>query len=70
MGAGFQIDVTVDGRQGRFLNIVDAFVRESLAAPAFRSRTSDRTTRESDRIISRAVLRVCVLLGVRVLGDS
>jgi transposase InsO family protein len=45
----FQVDVTVDGRQVRFLNIVDEFTREALATQAFRSCTSDRMTQELDR---------------------
>lgn len=49
----FQVDVTVDGRQVRFLNIVDEFTREALATQAFRSCTSDRMTQELDRIIAR-----------------
>ncbi|WP_458686357.1 DDE-type integrase/transposase/recombinase [Nocardia tengchongensis] len=38
----FQVDVTVDGRQVRFLNIVDEFTREALATRAFRSCTADQ----------------------------
>ncbi|WP_412778669.1 IS3 family transposase [Rhodococcus qingshengii] len=49
----FQVDVTVDGRQVRFLKIVDEFTREALATQAFRSCTSDRMTQELDRIIAR-----------------
>lgn len=49
----FQVDVTVDGRQVRFLNIVDEFTREALVTQAFRSCTSDRMTQELDRIIAR-----------------
>ena len=38
----FQTDATVDGRQVRFLNIIDEFTREALATRPFRSCTSDR----------------------------
>ncbi len=43
----------MDGRQVRFLNLVDEFTREALATRAFRSCTSDRMTQELDRIIAR-----------------
>jgi putative transposase len=35
----FQVDVTVDGRQVRFLNIIDEYTREALATRAARSFT-------------------------------
>ncbi|MEU6587253.1 IS3 family transposase [Nocardia sp. NPDC046763] len=48
----FQVDVTVDGRQVRFLNIVDEFTREALANRAFRSCTADRLLEVLDEIIA------------------
>ncbi len=48
----FQVDVTVDGRQVRFLNIVDEFTREALDTRAFRSCTSDQLVGVLDEIIA------------------
>lgn len=48
----FQIDVTVEGRQIRFLNIIDEFTREALAVRAFRSCTADALIAVLDEIIA------------------
>lgn len=48
----FQVDATVDGRQVRFLNVVDEFTREALATQAFRSCTSDQLIGVLERIIA------------------
>lgn len=48
----FQVDATVDGRQVRFLSIVDEFTREALATQAFRSGTSDQLIGVLERIIA------------------
>ncbi len=48
----FQVDVTTDGRQIRFLNIIDEFTREALAVKAFRSCTADALTRVLDEVIA------------------
>ncbi len=48
----FQVDVTVDGRQIRFLDIVDQFTREALAIRAFRSCTADALINVLDEIIA------------------
>ncbi len=48
----FQVDVTVDGRQVRFLNVVDEFTREALATRAFRSCTADQLIGVLDEIIA------------------
>ncbi|WP_405499012.1 DDE-type integrase/transposase/recombinase [Nocardia sp. NBC_00511] len=48
----FQVDVTVDGRQARFLNIIDEFTREALATKAFRSCTADPLITVLDEIIA------------------
>ena len=37
----FQTDLTVDGRQVRFLNIIDEYTREALATRPFRSCTAE-----------------------------
>jgi putative transposase len=50
----FQVDVTSDGRQIRFCNIVDEFTREALATAAARSFTADDTTILLDKIIAAA----------------
>jgi transposase InsO family protein len=47
----FQVDVTVEGRQVRFLNIVDEFTREALATQAARSFTADATVNVLDRLV-------------------
>lgn len=48
----FQVDVTVDGRQLRFLNIVDEFTREAWATSVFRSCTADRLIGVLDEVIA------------------
>jgi len=48
----FQVDVTADGRQIRFLNIVDEFTREALATKAFRSCTADAMIGVLDEVIA------------------
>jgi putative transposase len=48
----FQVDVTVDGRQVRFLNVIDEFTREALASKAFRSCTADQLIDVLDEIIT------------------
>lgn len=48
----FQVDVTADGRQIRFCNVVDEFTREALATAAARSFTADDTTILLDKIIA------------------
>lgn len=48
----FQVDVTADGRQIRFCNIVDEFTREALATAAARSFTADDTAILLDKVIA------------------
>ncbi len=48
----FQVDVTADGRQIRFCNVVDEFTREALATSAARSFTADDTTVLLDKVIA------------------
>ncbi len=48
----FQFDLTVDGRQVRFPNVVDEFTREALAVKAFRSCTADAPIGVLDEIIA------------------
>ena len=48
----FQVDVSSDGRQIRFCNIVDEFTREALATAAARSFTADDTTILLDKVIA------------------
>ena len=48
----FQTDLTVDGRQVRFLNIIDEYTREALATRPFRSCTSDQLCAVLDDIIT------------------
>ncbi|WP_245551284.1 IS3 family transposase [Nocardia paucivorans] len=48
----FQVDVTADGRQVRFLNIVDEFTREALAVTAFRSCTADQLVAVLDELVA------------------
>ena len=48
----FQVDVTSDGRQIRFCNVVDEFTREALATAAARSFTADDTTILLDKIVA------------------
>lgn len=53
----FQVDVTSDGRQIRFCNVVDEFTREALATTAARSFTADDTTILLDKIIAEVKRR-------------
>jgi len=48
----FQTDLTVDGRQVRFLNIIDEYTREALATRPFRSCTADQLCAALDDIIT------------------
>jgi transposase InsO family protein len=48
----FQVDVTVDGRQVRFLNIIDEFTREALATRPARSFTADATVAVLDGLVA------------------
>jgi putative transposase len=48
----FQYDVTSDGRQLRFLNIVDEFTREAFATRAARSFTADATVAVLEEVIA------------------
>lgn len=48
----FQADVTADGRQLRFLNIVDEFTREALAVRVFRSCTADALVGVLEEVIA------------------
>jgi putative transposase len=48
----YQVDVTADGRQIRFCNLVDEFTREALATTAARSFTADDTTILLDNVIA------------------
>lgn len=48
----YQADVTADGRQIRFCNIVDEFTREALATTAARSFTADDTITLLDKVIA------------------
>jgi len=48
----FQVDVTADGRQIRFCNVVDEFTREALATAAARSFTADDTTILLEKVIA------------------
>lgn len=48
----YQVDVTADGRQIRFCNIVDEFTREALSTSAARSFTADDTTVLLDTIVA------------------
>jgi putative transposase len=48
----FQHDVTSDGRQLRFLNIVDEFTREAFATRAARSFTADATIAVLEEVIA------------------
>jgi putative transposase len=48
----FQVDVTVEGRQIRFLNIIDEYTREALATRAARSFTSTVTVAVLDELIA------------------
>jgi putative transposase len=48
----FQVDVTVDGRQVRFLDIVDEFTREGLANRAARAFTAEATIAVLDGLLA------------------
>ena len=48
----YQVDVTADGRQIRFCNIIDEFTREALSTTAARSFTADDTTILLDKIVA------------------
>lgn len=48
----FQVDVTAEGRQIRFCNLVDEFTREALATTAARSFTADDTTILLDKVLA------------------
>jgi len=48
----FQVDITVDGRQVRFLNIIDEYTREALATTPARSFTADATIAVLDQVIA------------------
>jgi putative transposase len=49
----FQVDVSADGRQIRFCNVIDEFTREALATTAARSFTADDTTNLLDKILAQ-----------------
>jgi hypothetical protein len=49
----YQSDVTAEGRQVRFLNVIDEFTREALAARAARLWNSDDTVALLDELITR-----------------
>jgi putative transposase len=53
VGAGLQVDVTANGRQVRFLNVVDEYTREALATRAARSFTADATITVLDELVTR-----------------
>jgi putative transposase len=53
----FQVDVTVDGRQVRFLNIIDEFTREALTTRAARSFTADATVAVLDGLVTTLARR-------------
>jgi putative transposase len=48
----FQVDITVDGRQVRFLNIIDEYTREALATTPARSFTADAAIAVLDQVIA------------------
>jgi len=48
----FQTDLTVDGRQVRFLIVIDEYTREALATWPFRSRTADQLCAVLDDIVA------------------
>ncbi len=48
----FQVDVTADGRQIRFCNVIDEFTREALATRGARSFTADATVNLLDEIVT------------------
>jgi transposase InsO family protein len=47
----FQVDVTAEGRQVRFLNVIDEFTREALATTPARSFTADATVDLLDELV-------------------
>lgn len=49
---GFQTDATIDGRQVRFVNVIDEFTREALATRPFRSCTSDQLCSVLDDVVA------------------
>ncbi|MET8312380.1 integrase core domain-containing protein [Micromonospora sp. NPDC005173] len=49
----FQVDVTANGRQVRFLNVVDEYTRQALATRAARFFTADATVAVVDELIAR-----------------
>jgi putative transposase len=49
----FQYDVTADGRQLRFLNVIDEFTREAFATRAARSFTADATVAVLESVIAK-----------------
>lgn len=49
----FQYDVTSDGRQLRFLNVVDEFTREAFATSVRRSFTADETIAVLEQVIAQ-----------------
>lgn len=53
----FQVDVTVDGRQVRFLNIIDEYTREALATRAARSFNADATIAVLDDLVTSLTRR-------------
>ncbi|RZU76929.1 helix-turn-helix protein [Micromonospora kangleipakensis] len=48
----FQVGVTAEGRQARFLNVIDEYTREALAPRAARSFTADATVAVLDELIT------------------
>ncbi|WP_203924318.1 integrase catalytic domain-containing protein [Rugosimonospora africana] len=48
----FQVDVTADGRQVRFLNIINEYTRQALATRAARSFTADATIAVLDELVT------------------
>jgi putative transposase len=48
----FQVDVTIEGRQVRFMNIIDEYTREALATEAARSFTADATVTVLDELVA------------------
>jgi len=49
----FQVDVTANGRQVRFLTVVDEYTREALATRAARSFTADATITVLDELVTK-----------------
>jgi hypothetical protein len=61
----FQVDTTVDGRQVRFLHIVDEFTSEALATQAFRS----CSTNQLIEVLKRGTPRVIGTRAIPVVGN-